>query len=438
MSRLLDNPPPGVPEHSSLSAATLSATAPTGGRADGARANNSNAAKAHASSLDATMALKSSTPVVTTAWPERDADVFGHGSRSVGELETIAAALEAAYVAVARAALGDFPLEGTAAAVGATSPNAATAAAVGNAWHLQPQEQGPDKFRTGLPAPEFPGSSAVAELTSAATAHTQTHFAPQFPSLIQGESAMPSISGPALSNVGKDCPVGPSTPALRPVGALRDASSAYERPLFSGSKLLYEGSSRGGADTSVASPGPSGGGAASAGLGSVLQFLVEAPPEFPPVQDLSLQCKYVSERQVSRKHFSEWDVSWEDDVKAVKVELCSRAKDIKPSYIIHFASSKSMCDAPATRDGVQELFSRLLNAEVQGDPAAVAQPLCRVRTAHILTVITAAYAKYGFSLPESVNARPTALSGGRQQANNIVMPARRTAPAFHPRLLRVA
>jgi len=150
---------------------------------------------------------------------------------------------------------------------------------------------------------------------------------------------------------------------------------------------------------------------------------VEAPPEFPPVQDLSLQCKYVSERQVSRKHFSELGVSCEDDVKAVKVQLFTRAKDIKPSYIIHFASSKSMCDAPATRDGVQEWFSRLIDAAVQGDPAAVAQPLCLVRTAHILTVITAAYTKYGFSLPESVNARPTALSGGRQQANNIVMPA---------------
>jgi len=157
---------------------------------------------------------------------------------------------------------------------------------------------------------------------------------------------------------------------------------------------------------------------------------VEAPAEFPPFQDIPLRCKYAAVRQVWRKHFSEWGVSWGDDVQAVMVELLTRAKDITPSYIIHFTSSKSMCDAPATRDGVQEWFSRLLNAAVQGSPAAVAQHLCRVRTAHVLTVITAAYAKYVFRLPKSVNARPTALSGGRQPANNKIMPAPEDRPCL--------
>jgi len=157
---------------------------------------------------------------------------------------------------------------------------------------------------------------------------------------------------------------------------------------------------------------------------------VEAPAELLPVQDISLQCKYAAERQLWRKHFSEWGMSWEDDVQAVMVELFTRAKDITPSHIIHFASSKSMCDAPATREGVQEWFSRLLNASVQGAPAAVAQPLCRVRTAHVLTVIAAADAEYGFNLPESVNARPTALPGGRQPAHNKIMPAPEDRPCL--------
>jgi len=43
---------------------------------------------------------------MTTAWPERDVAVFGTGSRSIEEQKTIAAALEAATVAVACAAFG--------------------------------------------------------------------------------------------------------------------------------------------------------------------------------------------------------------------------------------------------------------------------------------------------------------------------------------------
>ena len=100
----------------------------------------------------------------------------------------------------------------------------------------------------------------------------------------------------------------------------------------------------------------------------------------------------------------------EDDLHAEVVELFTRAKDISPSYIIHYASAKVMSDALATRCGVQDWFSCLLNATMQGVPAAAEQPLCRVRRAHVLTVFTAAYATYGFNLPESVNARPDAVA----------------------------
>jgi len=212
--------------------------APTGGSADGARANDRNAGNAKASSPDATLALRSTTLVVRTAWPERDIAVFGTGSRSVEEQETIAAALEAASVAVACAALGYVLSEVTAAAVGATSADPATAAVAGGAGLPQPPVQGAARFGSGVEAPAFPRSTPVAAPTSAATAHPQTQIAPQVPSLTQRETAMPSNSGPDVSLMDEDCQVGPNTPALSPVGAFRDASAVYERPLFLGSEVL--------------------------------------------------------------------------------------------------------------------------------------------------------------------------------------------------------
>ena len=228
----------------------------------------------------------------------------------------------------------------------------------------------------------------------------------------------------------EDCQVGPNTPALSPVGAFGDASAVYERPLFPGSEVLCDGASEDVGDRWVAPLGPSGGGAASAGLGPSLHFRVEAPPECPLVQDISLHCKYVAERQVWRKHVSEWVVPWADDMQAFLVDLFFTAEDIRPLYIILIESSKAMCDAPATRDGVQEWFSRFLNAAVPKAPAVVAQPLCLVRTARVLTAFPAAYATYGLSHPESVNARQTALPCGRQPANNNVMPAPEDGPCL--------
>jgi len=116
-------------------------------------------------------------------------------------------------------------------------------------------------------------------------------------------------------------------------------------------------------------------------------------------------------------------VSWEDDLHAEVVELFTRAKDISPSYIIHYASAKVMSDALATRCGVQDWFSCLLYATMHGVPAAAEQPLCRVRRAHVLTVFTVAYAPYGFNLPESVNARPDALPVGRIKDGAILLRA---------------
>ena len=108
-------------------------------------------------------------------------------------------------------------------------------------------------------------------------------------------------------------------------------------------------------------------------------------------------------------------MSWGDDLHAEVVELFIRAKDISPSYIIHYASAKVMSDAPATRSGVQDWFSCLLNATMQGVSAAADQPLCCVRRAHVLPIITAAYATYGFNVPESVTDLPDALPVGRSK-----------------------
>jgi len=75
------------------------------------------------------------------------------------------------------------------------------------------------------------------------------------------------------------------------------------------------------------------------------------------------------------------------------VELFTRARDVTPSYVIHFASGKVTADAPATRTGLQDWFSHMLSTTKQGVDDAIAEPLCRVRRTHVLTVITASYTK---------------------------------------------
>jgi len=116
-----------------------------------------------------------------------------------------------------------------------------------------------------------------------------------------------------------------------------------------------------------------------------------------------LQRKYAADRLVWRACLSEWGVSWEGDVHAEMVKLFTRARDVTPSYVIHFVSGKVTADARATRTGLQDWFSRMLSATKQGVDDAVAESLCRVRRTHVFTVITAAYTKYGFSPPDSVH-----------------------------------
>jgi len=158
------------------------------------------------------------------------------------------------------------------------------------------------------------------------------------------------------------------------------------------------GSARGGGTAAESRPAP--------------DVLSMAPPDFPPVEDAVLQRKYAEDRLAWRACFSEWGVSWENDVHAEMVELFTRARDVTPPYVIHFALGKVTADAPAARTGLQDWFSRMLSATKQGVDDAVAEPLCRVRRTHVLMVTTAAYTKYGFSLPDSVHDRPAALSPG--------------------------
>jgi len=204
-------------------------------------------------------------------------------------------------------------------------------------------------------------------------------------------------------------------------GPINEANK-QDGPHFPGEEFLCNGSAGGGGgsaggggDTSAARSRPGGGEAALAVMGAADSAHESALSRFPRVVDAALQRKYAAERRAWRACFADWGVSWEDDLHTEVVELFTRAKDISPSYIIHYASAKVMSDAPATRSGVQDWFSCLLNATMQGVPAAAEQPLCRVRRAHVLTVITAAYATYGFNLPESVNARPDALPVGRNR-----------------------
>jgi len=79
----------------------------------GDRIDNGKAANEKASALDGRLALRASTPVISTAWPERHAGALNHGGREDGEQAILAAALETASAAVRDATSGALSVHGT-------------------------------------------------------------------------------------------------------------------------------------------------------------------------------------------------------------------------------------------------------------------------------------------------------------------------------------
>jgi len=305
-----------------------------------------------------------------------------HGSTDNGEQDALSAALAAACAAVVDAASG--------ALLSAVPPAMVAATATSVAATASDAAEG----TTNLP---------------------HTHVAACFSPPLQGDTALPLLSGATAAVLG----LGDSNAqvARRQIGpshlsffssfaAFGDDASGPDGPQFHGAESFHDGSAGGGGDSMVVQPGPGGFPAASAELASVDEKPVDAPPRFPSVEDAEMQRTYAVERLAWRARFSEWGVSWEYDGHAEVVELFTRAEDNSPSNVIHFVSAKETCDAAT-----------------QGVPVAVAQPPCRVRIAHVLTVITTAYAKNGFSLPESVNAHPLALPVGLHGGNSSVVPA---------------
>jgi len=97
----------------------------TDGPSGGDRVDDGKAANKRASALDGRLALRASTPVVSTAWPERHAGAPNHGGREDGEQAIIAAAMEAASAAFRDATSGAPLSTGPAAAAGAASTSVA-------------------------------------------------------------------------------------------------------------------------------------------------------------------------------------------------------------------------------------------------------------------------------------------------------------------------
>ena len=274
----------------------------------------------------------------------------------------------------------------------------------------------------------------------------RTNVRPDFPAPGTGETALPSMSVvmAEIPGLGESdiClahrPSAPSALALSSsFGSFGDDASGEEGLLFYGAEFFHAGLGRG--DGEEEQPRTGGTASVSTGVRFVDDVPGSSPPQFPPVTDAALQRKYVSERLAWHACFLDWGVSWEDNLHAEMAELFTKAKDISPFYIVHYALAKVTRNAPATRDGIQEWLSCLLHAGTQGIPVAVAQPLCRVRRAHVLTVISAAYAKHGFNLPESLNVRPIALRFCPQERSPSVMPPSRDlpcAPSSPPEPLR--
>jgi len=260
----------------------------------------------------------------------------------------------------------------------------------------------------------LPSDGPAAEVAATATTAAATETDPAAKPTRIPRTHAASCASPPLQD---ESPLPPS------FGVFEEDECGEDGRQFLCAEFFGDSSAGGDDNVGMLPPARDRGAPALAGLGPVGDFPADASPHFPSVENAALQRVYATERLMWRAHFCEWGVSWKDELYAEVVEHFTRAKYVSPSYIIHYASTKVTCDAPATRNGVEEWFSGLLIAGAQGVSMEVEAPLCRARRAHVLTVITAAYAKYGFSLPESVNARPIALSMERQQGNPRVPPA---------------
>jgi len=205
---------------------------------------------------------------------------------------------------------------------------------------------------------------------------------------------------PALPAVGdstgqEKCRQSSPSPSAHPSldGGVGLDAPGHDDSGFPGDVFLSDWLGEGGGFAHAPQSGSARGGGTAAESRPAPDVLSVAPPDFPPVEDAVLQRKYAADRLPRRACFSEWGVSWEGDVHAEMVELFTRARDVTPSYVIHFASGKVTADAPATRTGLQDWFSHMLSTTKQGVDDAIAEPLCRVRRTHVLTVITASYTK---------------------------------------------
>ena len=186
----------------------------TDGPSGGDRVDNGKAANEQASALDGRLALRASTPVVSTAWPARHAGALNHDGREDGEQAIIAAALEAASVAVRDSTSGAPLSTGPAAAAGATSTSVSRDATAATA---------------GLPMLPL------------------THVGPGVPAPAPCEKALPSMSVvmaeiPGLGESDIRVAHRPSAPRALALpssfGSFGDDESGDEGLLFSGAKFL--------------------------------------------------------------------------------------------------------------------------------------------------------------------------------------------------------
>jgi len=285
------SPPASTPRASSPRASspraspTLGATARTGGKTGRGTVGRCKAANQQASDPDTSFSLRASTPIITTAWPGLDSGAMLHGSTDNGEQDALSAALAAACAAVGDAASG--------ALLSAVPPAMVAATATSVAATASDAAEG----TTNLP---------------------HTHAAACFSSPLQGETALPLLSGATAAVLGlgdsnaqvAHRQIGPSHLSFfSSSAAFGDDASGPDGPQCHGAEFFDDGSAGGGGDSMVVQPGPGGFPAASAELASVDEKPVDVPPRFPPVEDAALQRTYAAERLAWRARFSEWGVS---------------------------------------------------------------------------------------------------------------------------------
>lgn len=135
---------------------------------------------------------------------------------------------------------------------------------------------------------------------------------------------------------------------------------------------------------------------------------VDPGPVHPAAEKGSAANEEDPMRRRWRNVLQEWGVDFEPDELSLMLDVLCSTADISPSLFKHFAQGIAVVKPPATQQGLEPWFLKMMLdacASAPGGPVPFAVPF----QAHMLTIITAAYSHYHLDLPVSSTSRPRRL-----------------------------